>query len=126
MQASQIVCEFLRALEERDLEKAKSYVSSEFSMIFPGGVCFKVFEELMEWSKPRYQNVKKKFECFDEISSVESTIVYCQGTLSGRWPGGNEFDDIRFVDRFIIENSKIVKQEVWNDLAEVRTGKTQR
>jgi hypothetical protein len=31
---------------------------------------------------------------------------------------GTTFENIRFIDRFTLENSKIKSQSVWNDLGE--------
>ncbi len=47
-------------------------------------------------------------------------MVYCTGTLEGQWLDGSAFAGIRFIDRFEVEAGRIVRQDVWNDLAEVR------
>jgi hypothetical protein len=45
--------------------------------------------------------------------------VTCFGTLSGTWLDETTFENIRFIDRFTLENSKIKNQSVWNDLGEI-------
>jgi hypothetical protein len=43
------------------------------------------------------------------------------GVLHGQWPDGAEFDGIRFIDRFLVVDGLLARQEVWNDLAEHRS-----
>ncbi len=111
---------YLNAMEDRDLAAAKAVLSDGFKMLFPGDQIFTTFEELIEWAKPRYRWVKKTYDRFDPLVSDDGIIVYCYGTLYGQWPDGSEFSGIRFIDRFVIKDSKIIDQKVWNDLAEVR------
>lgn len=56
---------------------------------------------------------------FDEAPADDGTAVICFGTLSGEWPDGNAFENIRFVDWFLVEAGAIKRQRVWNDLTEV-------
>lgn len=116
-----IVREFLNAMENRDLEKAKSYLSSDFTMEFPGGEKMHTLDELIAWAKPRYQSVRKHYENFDASDAGNSqTVVYCFGTLEGKWLDGTSFAGIRFIDRFSVTDGKITDQKVWNDIAEVK------
>ena len=48
-------------------------------------------------------------------------MVYCAGRLNGVWPNGTAFDNIRFIDRFEVVAGQLMRQDVWNDLAEHRT-----
>jgi len=118
--ASTIVLSFLAAMEQRDLEKARSYVAEDFAMTFPGPVHFALLEELVAWSRNRYRFVRKTIDSVHESSDEDSTMVYCTGTLAGEWPDGADFSGVRFIDRFSVQNGKLTHQDVWNDLAEVR------
>ena len=51
---------------------------------------------------------------------ADGTVVHVQGTLHGQWPDGTDFDGIRFIDRFLVVDGRLARQEVWNDLAEHR------
>jgi phenylpyruvate tautomerase PptA (4-oxalocrotonate tautomerase family) len=113
-----IVRNYLSAMEARDLDTAKGYLADDFVMTFPGDVQFQKPEELVEWSKDRYKSVSKKYEFFDEAVNADNIIVYCSGTLSGIGLDGEPFSGIRFIDRFAIQDNKISRQWVWNDLAE--------
>jgi hypothetical protein len=73
-------------------------------------------EELVAWSKPRYRFVKKTYDRYDAFG----TLVYCFGTLHGEWPDGTPFQGIRFIDRFELDRGLILRQDVWNDIAEVK------
>ncbi|WP_050931698.1 tautomerase family protein [Aestuariivita boseongensis] len=114
------VRDFLAAMEARDLEQAETFLGAGFVMHFPGTGPMNTLPQLVEWSKPRYRFVKKTYERFDQAMSDEGPVVYCYGTLHGEWPDGTPFDGIRFIDRFQFSEGLIVRQDVWNDIAEVR------
>ena len=115
--ATQLVRGFLDAMEQRELEQAREFLAEDFAMTFPGGARFHRLEELIDWAKPRYRFVRKTYERFDEGSSASGDTVTCFGTLSGEWPDGTAFSGIRFCDWFLVANGKLVRQEVWNDIA---------
>ena len=115
-----IVRDFLSAMEARDLDAARGFIADGFAMTFPGGVRMTSLEELVAFARPRYRFVKKTYERFDSLPGGDLSLVYCFGTLSGEWPDGRAFEGIRFIDRFEIANGGIVRQDVWNDIAETR------
>jgi 4-oxalocrotonate tautomerase family enzyme len=116
-----VVRSFLDAMERRDLETAAAMLGEGFSMQFPGTARMTKLDELIAWSKPRYRLVTKTYERFDAMQGDGlSALVYCFGTLSGEWLTGETFSGIRFIDRFEIEDGKITRQDVWNDMAEVK------
>lgn len=121
---TQTVRSYLDAMEARDLDRAKGMLAPGFRMVFPGPAVLHTLEELIAWSKERYQSVGKTYDRFDEIAGGDgpggSSVVYCFGTLHGVWLDGSEFDGIRFIDRFELRDGKIVDQKVWNDMGEVR------
>jgi phenylpyruvate tautomerase PptA (4-oxalocrotonate tautomerase family)/limonene-1,2-epoxide hydrolase len=119
--AGDLVRAYLSAMEARDLERAQSMLSTDFGMEFPGTGPLRTLDELIAWAKPRYRFVKKTYVGFDVMQSREAaTVVYCRGTLSGEWPDGDSFEGIRFIDRFEVVAGKITRQDVWNDIAEVK------
>ena len=115
-----IVRDYLSAMEARDLDAARSLLGIGFSMTFPGDVRMTELSELIAWASRRYRFVKKTHEGVETVPGDRSAVVYCRGTLSGAWPNGEPFNGIRFIDRFEIADGLIVRQEVWNDLAEAR------
>lgn len=116
-----LVQDYLSAMENRHLDEARSMLHEVFTMVFPGTRPMADLDELIAWSKPRYRSVSKTYEGFDVMqSSGDETLVYCRGTLSGQYHDGSSFSGIRFVDRFEILDGLISRQEVWNDMAEVR------
>ena len=120
--ASDMVREYLSAMEARDLPRAEGMLGGGFEMIFPGTSPMSTLQQLIDWSKPRYAFVKKSYAGFDEVShAIGQDVVYCRGTLHGEWPDGSAFEGIRFIDRFEVTNGRIIRQEVWNDLAEARS-----
>jgi len=112
------VRQYLTAMENRDLELATGFLAEGFTMTFPGGVSFNTLQQLVDWSKTRYQSIGKTYEQFDQSTSDGQTIVYCYGTLHGTWLDGSPFSGIRFIDRFVVRNGLLYSQLVWNDLSE--------
>lgn len=116
-----IVRNFLAAMQARELDTAKAMLGDGFVMQFPGTKPMQHLEELIDWAKPRYRFVRKTYDGFDALQSPDAhAIVYCRGTLSGEWLDGTPFDGIRFVDRFEVTQGKLTRQDVWNDMAEVK------
>lgn len=118
--ASALVRHFLERMQARDLAAAQAMLAPGFVMHFPGAAPMTRLEELVAWGKGRYQSVGKVYERFDESWGDEATVVYCSGTLYGVWLDGSAFEAIRFIDRFEVVDGLITRQDVWNDLAEVR------
>lgn len=128
--ATALVRRYLDAMEARNLEAARACLAAGFWMQFPGGVELRSLEALVQWAKPRYQSVRKTYERYDEVGPGHAStagvdthaerIVYCFGSLAGRWNDGSDFAGIRFIDRFTIKDGKLVDQRVWNDLGETR------
>ena len=118
--AVEVVRAFLGAMEARDLTSAETFLGAGFTMQFPGADPMNTLPQLVDWAKPRYRYVKKTYERFDQAMSDAGPVVYCSGTLHGGWPDGTPFEGIRFIDRFQFSEGLIVRQDVWNDIAEVR------
>jgi len=117
---AELVRGFLAAMEARELERARGFLAENFVMTFPGGVRFETLDQLVAWAEGRYHSVAKTYERFDEAPAEDGLVVYCHGTLAGRWPDGSDFAGIRFIDRFTVRGGKLADQQVWNDLAEAR------
>ena len=118
---SDVVRRFLAAMQDRDLHTAQAMLGAGFTMTFPGTQPMHSLEALIEWAAPRYRFVTKTYEGFDAMQSEGAhAVVYCRGTLSGEWPDGTPFDGIRFIDRFEVTEGLLTRQDVWNDIAEIR------
>jgi phenylpyruvate tautomerase PptA (4-oxalocrotonate tautomerase family)/ketosteroid isomerase-like protein len=118
--ASDIVLDFLRLMEARDLDGARVHLSPDFEMVFPGprnGTRMSSLEELVAFSAPRYRFVRKTVDSVNESHAGTTTTIFVSGTLHGEQPDGTPFANVRFIDRFEVEDGKIRRQEVWNDLA---------
>ncbi len=116
-----LVTRYLAAMEARDLETAEGFLGDEFEMVFPASHSMNSLTELIDWAKGRYRFVTKTTEGIEAFQAGGSSIVFVRGTLAGEWPDGRPFSNIRFIDRFEVVDGRIVRQEVWNDLGEVRS-----
>ena len=117
---AEVVRRYLAAMQARDLDSARALLGDGFVMNFPGAAGMRTLEQLIAWSAPRYRFVGKTYEAFEGFWRDGRAVVYARGALHGAWPDGAPFDSVRFIDRFELEGGKIVRQDVWNDLAEGR------
>ena len=115
-----LVRAYLNLMEARDIAAAEAMLGDGFQMVFPGAAPMTSLQQLIDWAAPRYRHVKKTYEGFDAMQGAEAAVVYARGTLSGEWPDGGAFGGIRFIDRFEVAAGKIIRQDVWNDIAEVK------
>lgn len=117
---SVLVQNYLTAMEQRQLVTAQRYLSDDFVMTFPGSGELSSLDQLVEWSRSRYRFVKKTLHSVTVAYEMEGIQVFVMGTLAGEWPDGSAFENVRFIDRFEIRDDLLVRQDVWNDLAETR------
>lgn len=90
-------------------------------MVFPGGFTTTSYADMLARLKARYRRCEKTFDRFDVMEQPTGyTVVYCTGTLEGEWADGTPYSGIRYIDRFLIRDGRIVDQQVWNDTAFVR------
>jgi hypothetical protein len=101
-----------------DPQTAAHYIADDLAITFTGGRKYRHPRETAAFNAKRYKWVKKKMERTDVVTGAGETIVYNLGTLYGEWPDGTPFDGNRYVDRFVVRDSKIVQMDVWNDSAE--------
>jgi hypothetical protein len=115
-----LVARYLLLAQERQLEAAQRFLDQMAVLTFPGNVQFHTLDEVATWASRHYRRIEKLVEHWDVIvRSVDEATVYCGGVLDGEDRDGDSFEGIRFLDRFQIQHGRIVRQDVWNDLAEL-------
>jgi 4-oxalocrotonate tautomerase family enzyme len=117
---SQLVLDYLAAMEAREIDRAEAMLGDDFTMEFPGTGPMTRLADLIAWAKDRYRFVTKTYQAVEAFQNGAAAVVYTRGMLAGEWPDGTPFSGIRFIDRFEVKGGKITKQDVWNDIAEVR------
>ena len=115
-----VVLDYLARMEAREIDAAQAMLAEGFVMTFPGTGPMTALFELIGWAKGRYRFVTKTYEAVEAFHAGGAAVVYARGTLAGEWPDGSAFEGIRFIDRFELKGGLIVRQDVWNDLAEMR------
>lgn len=113
----EMVRSYLAASGDRRLDEAAGYLAPDVLIIFPQGR-FRNLTEMAAAMAGRYRSIAKTHETWDVASSGQDTVVITTGTLQGVNNHEAPFDGIRFCDRFVIRDGRIVEQHVWNDLAE--------
>lgn len=121
---AQLVIGSLRSMEARDMASAKACTAPGFTMQFPGAPSFTDFAELIEWSRQRYASVRKTFDRIDVGHRDGTDVVYISGTFSGTWLDNTTLSDIRYLDCFDIQDGRIMRQVVWNDMGEARLARS--
>jgi len=117
-EAINMVERFMLASMQGDRAVTDELMAPDIEVTFVGGRKLAKPEEIKRVNSERYRDVKKKIERYDVAFEGEETVVYSIGTLVGKWLDGEPFEDDRYVDRFVIRDSKVVKMDVWNDSAE--------
>lgn len=114
-----ICLRYLRVMEERDLAAARRMLDPAFRMVFPGDKRMTDLDALVANSASRYRFVKKTFDETDSGTDKHGRpVVVISGTLFGEWPDGKAFSGIRYCDRFVLKDGRLLEQHVWNDLGE--------
>lgn len=111
-----VVRAFLSALEARDLAAAGARLAPDARMAFPGGLEHGTLDEVLRDAATRYRRVAKRIAAVEVYDG--GRVVYVLGTLRGVDLDGAPFEGVRFIDRFEIADGRILRQDVWNDLAE--------
>ena len=115
-----LVARYLLLAQERQLEAAQRFLDQMAVLTFPGNVQFHTLDEVATWASRRYRRIEELVEHWDVIvRSVDEATVYCGGALDGEDRDDDSFEGIRFLDRFQIQHGRIVRQDVWNDPAEL-------
>lgn len=109
--------EYLDATGDRRLSDAASYLADGAILVFPQGR-FDDLDAMAAAISGRYQTIAKTYDTWDVMEGPDETVVVTTGTLSGVNVHGIGFSDIRFCDRFVVDDGRIQEHYVWNDLAE--------
>lgn len=114
---------YLQLCEDRELQAAADYLADGVQLIFPGNRTYASLQEMAQASKGRYAWVRKHRTDYSvgEHNAADGTteqVVTSIGTLYGENLDGTPFEGIRYIDVFTLRDGRIIRQEVWNDLAE--------
>jgi ketosteroid isomerase-like protein len=109
---------FLRLTAERRLEESQEFLAEPVTFVYPNGT-FEALRDVFAAGERRYRWIRKRHVTWDVVDKDDGTVVVVSaGTLYGENNAGVPFEGVRYVDRITFRDGKIVRQEVWNDLAE--------
>jgi ketosteroid isomerase-like protein len=115
-----VVKMFLEGMSRRDFTAMEAVMAPNFKMTVTGGSAFSHPREFAAQSKGRQKSAIKTTDKYEEIPTGKGAIVYSIGSMAGEWNNGTKYAGVRYIDRFEIENGKIVDMNVYSDMAEFR------
>lgn len=115
-----LVDRFLIHLGKRDLESASALLAPRFQLTVSGGHEFEKLEQFAAFSKGRNGPTVKHRERYEGFESGGTAVVYSLGYMSGTWLDGSTFKQVRYIDRFELQDGLIKQMDVWSDMAEFR------
>lgn len=117
---------WLDANGRRDLAAAAAMMAPGARVTISGGHVFPSLEAFAAFAAGRYAGMHKQADAFEACEAAGGLAVYVRGTLSGSFIDGRPFAAVRWCDRFLVAQGRIVDIETWSDLAEARavTGST--
>lgn len=118
--AIDVVREYFDALARRDLTAARGCLAPGFVMTAPGNRQFVRLEDFLAFYGERVSAIRKSIDGFEASEAPTGISVYAIGTMSGTWIDGTPFQDVRFCDRFVLRDGRVVEMQIWSDLAELR------
>jgi hypothetical protein len=117
-QAIDVAREFMDAMERGDFVAAGELRGPGFVLRAPGGLQCRELAEFAAFGRGRYLELRKTDRQFDATESAHGIVVYVHGAMAGRWLDGTGFQGLRYVDRFLIRDGRILELSVLNELAE--------
>jgi hypothetical protein len=113
-----LVARYIRAMETDDVETVKRLSQAAAALEYPGGSTFPSVEKLIEWSKTRHKGIRHVIEDICVASTGVTAIAYVDGTLRGAWMDDTNFEGIRFIYKFDINDGLIARTRLWSDVAD--------
>ncbi|MCB2108288.1 MAG: nuclear transport factor 2 family protein [Rhodobacteraceae bacterium] len=115
-----VVKQFFDAMSRRDFPGMEAVMAPNFKMTVTGGHVFSHPRDFAARALAQQKSARKTTDRYEEIPSAKGTIVYAMGSMAGEWNDGTTYSKIRYIDRFEIEDGKIVDMNVWSDMSEFR------
>lgn len=119
-QAIDAARDFMDAMERGDLAAATVLCAPRFTLLAPGGLRCNTLAEFAEFGRGRYREIRKVEREFDACESAAGIVVYARGVMDGRWLDGSAFAGLRYVDRFLIVDGRVLELQILNELGEHR------
>jgi hypothetical protein len=95
-------------------------MASPVAISISGGHRFSKLEDFMVFASKRYSSVSKQVDAFEACEAAGGVAIYARGRMSGSWQDGTTFEDVRWCDRFLVEQGLITDLQTWSDIAETR------
>jgi hypothetical protein len=118
--AIDVARDFMDAMERGDLAAATALCAQRFTLLAPGGFRCSNLTEFADFGRSRYVEIRKVEREFDACESAAGIVIYARGVMNGRWLDGTAFAGLRYVDRFVIVDGRVLELQILNELGEHR------
>lgn len=113
------VQEFNRCINTRDLPGAKALAGTPLTLTFPGDLVFTDLDTLFAWLGSRFKQATFAVAHHDAVPDSGVVRIYAQGLMHGALADGFEFAGVRFIDRYWVQDGKIIAKEAWSDMGDL-------
>lgn len=118
--AIDLVRQWFDAVNLGEASVAVGLMASPVAICISGGHRFTRLEDFMVFASKRYADVQKHIDAFEACEAAGGVAIYARGRMSGSWQDGRTFENVRWCDRFLVEQGLITDLQTWSDLAETR------
>lgn len=116
--AISLVDEYLKTSEAEGMASVAHLLAEDVLIIWPGGRKTEGKAAALAAAPSRYRSLHKNRDHYAAARISNGTIeVTGRGRLYGETKAGVRFEDIRYVDVFVIDRGQIHEQHVWSDVA---------
>jgi limonene-1,2-epoxide hydrolase len=113
-----VVQQFIKGVNERDGDTVRKFASADIHMTFPGDVVIRSVDEFFTWLAGRSPRSVYDYEAIDIVTLEDRSVVYASGRVNGVTASGVAFSGVRVMDKFMIQDGRVVTKEAWSDMAE--------
>lgn len=115
--ASEVASRFLAAQAALDVERARPLAHAGFVVTSPGGRETGL-DALFGRLRSAYRTLEKRPAGRDVAACGGAWAVYTYGTMVGERTDGTAFEGVRFLDRIVVRDGRVERQDIWNDFGQ--------
>jgi limonene-1,2-epoxide hydrolase len=117
-EARRVVEQFIKGVNERNGDAVRAFASPHIQMTFPGGIVIRSVEAFFDWLAGRSPRSVYEYDVIDIVALHDRTVAYASGRAEGVTVSGVDFAGVRVMDKFVIQDGRVIVKEAWSDMAD--------